>query len=153
MAVPNLKFGCHTFNLGAAAVGQQRFPRSAGQANVQCADSGLTSSRMLPTYCDLMNVVPCLISFASENDPNPLLNRAGKWLAIGVLLLHSLITKCVEAAPRGYCILCDTPSCGFRGVFEVSRNHSGFSLDDGCGPFRLQRFTKHTQRVGDLRKN
>ena len=26
---------------------------------------------------------------------------------------------------------------GFRGVSEVSGNHSGFSLDDGCGPFRL----------------
>ena len=24
---------------------------------------------------------------------------------------------------------------GFRGVSEVSRNHSGFSLDDGCAPF------------------
>ena len=34
---------------------------------------------------------------------------------------------------------------GFRGVSEVSRNHSGFSLDDGCTPFQLQGFTKHTQ--------
>ena len=36
--------------------------------------------------------------------------------------------------------------CGrgsFRGVSEVSRNHSGFSLDDGCAPFRLHRFTVH----------
>jgi len=24
---------------------------------------------------------------------------------------------------------------GFRGVSEVSRNHSGFSLNDGCAPF------------------
>ena len=36
---------------------------------------------------------------------------------------------------------------GFRGVSEVSRNHSGFSLDDGYVPFRLQHFTRHTQRA------
>ena len=34
---------------------------------------------------------------------------------------------------------------GFRGVSEVSGNHSGFSLDDGCAPFRPQCFTRHTQ--------
>ena len=37
----------------------------------------------------------------------------------------------------------DVPRGGFRGVSEVSGNHSGFSLDDGCGPFPLQRFTRH----------
>jgi len=34
---------------------------------------------------------------------------------------------------------------GYRGVSEVSRNHSGFSFDDGWAPFQLQRFTRHTQ--------
>ena len=36
---------------------------------------------------------------------------------------------------------------GFRGVSEVSGNHSGFSLVDGCAPFRLQRFTRHAQQA------
>jgi len=31
----------------------------------------------------------------------------------------------------------------FRWVSEVSRNHSGFSLDEGCAPFRSQHFTRH----------
>ena len=35
----------------------------------------------------------------------------------------------------------------FRGVSEVSRNHSGFSFDDGCALFQLQGFTRHTQRA------
>jgi len=33
---------------------------------------------------------------------------------------------------------------GFRGVSEVSRNHSRYSLDDGCAPFQLQSFTRYT---------
>jgi len=44
-------------------------------------------------------------------------------------------------------LLYTTHRGSFRGVSEVSRNHSGFSLDDGCAPFQLQCFTRHTQRA------
>ena len=50
----------------------------------------------------------------------------------------------LHACSAVYCIV---DRGGFRGVSEVSGNHSGFSLDNECAPFRLQHFTRHTQRA------
>ena len=49
------------------------------------------------------------------------------------------------SAPRS--LFTEQVRSGFRGVSEVSRNYSGFFFDNGCTPFRLQHFTRHTQRA------
>ena len=65
-------------------------------------------------------------------------------LTVYIVVKHETpnIRRCFQPHPATVCT-----RGGFRGVSEVSRNHSGFSLDDGYVPFRLQHFMRHTQRA------